>query len=48
MNLDDDEFIELDRVHINEISDLLKSGSLEDAKTIIALQHILLNYNDYK
>ncbi|PTL16968.1 ADP-ribose pyrophosphatase [Staphylococcus gallinarum] len=48
MNLDDDEFIELDRVHINEISDLLKSGSLEDSKTIIALQHILLNCNDYK
>ena len=24
MNLDDDEFIELDRVHINEISNLLK------------------------
>ncbi|RIP34277.1 NUDIX hydrolase [Staphylococcus gallinarum] len=48
MNLDADEFIELDNVKVDEIEDLLKSTTLEDAKTIIALQHFLLNYNDYK
>ncbi|MCG7339691.1 NUDIX hydrolase [Staphylococcus sp. ACRSN] len=48
MNLDEDEFIVLENVKINDIKSLLQSGELEDAKTIIALQHFLLNYNDYK
>ncbi|MGO3049437.1 ADP-ribose pyrophosphatase [Staphylococcus casei] len=47
MNLDDDEFIELEFYHLKDINNLLQSQELEDAKTIIALQHLLLNYNHY-
>ena len=47
MNLDDDEFIELEFYHLKDINKLLQSQELEDAKTIIALQHLLLNYNHY-
>ncbi|WP_409327769.1 NUDIX hydrolase [Staphylococcus pseudoxylosus] len=48
MNLDDDEFIELEQYSLLEVKDMLKNKELEDAKTIVALQHLLLNYNDYK
>jgi len=48
MNLDDDEFIELEQYSLLEVEDMLKNKELEDAKTIIAIQHLLLNYNDYK
>ena len=48
MHLDDDEFIELVYYDVDDIKDMLKNKYFEDAKTIIALQHLLLNYNDYK
>ncbi|ANQ64331.1 NUDIX hydrolase [Staphylococcus equorum] len=48
MNLDDDEFIEIETYNIEEITVMLQNQEIEDAKTIIALQYLLLNYNHYK
>lgn len=48
MNLDDDEFIEIETYNIEEITVMLQNKEIEDAKTIIALQYLLLNYNHYK
>lgn len=42
---DDDEFIELFWTPFSEIDSLLQSGQVRDAKTILALQTLLLNYN---
>ena len=47
MHLDDDEFLEVKSYSIAEIKRMLQNNELEDAKTIIALQYLLLNYNDY-
>ncbi|PTE75047.1 ADP-ribose pyrophosphatase, partial [Staphylococcus equorum] len=41
MNLDDDEFIELETYNIEEITIMLQNKEIEDAKTIIALQYLL-------
>lgn len=48
MNLDDDEFIEIETYNIEEITVMLQNKEIEDAKTIIALQYLLFNYNHYK
>lgn len=48
MNLDDDEFIEIETYNIEEITIMLQNKEIEDAKTIIALQYLLLNYNHSK
>ncbi|WP_436859956.1 NUDIX hydrolase [Staphylococcus caeli] len=48
MQLDDDEFLEVSLYSLSEIETMIRNHELEDAKTIIALQHLLLNYNDYK
>ncbi|MCU5745458.1 NUDIX hydrolase [Staphylococcus sp. SQ8-PEA] len=48
MHPDEDEFIEIQLFSIEEIAEMLQRGELEDAKTIIALQHMLLNYNHSK
>lgn len=48
MNLDDDEFIEIETYNIEEITVMLQNKEIEDAKTINALQYLLLNYNHYK
>ncbi|HLR19663.1 MAG TPA: NUDIX hydrolase [Staphylococcus sp.] len=48
MNLDDDEFIEIETYNIELLESMLQNKELEDAKTIIAVQHLLLNYNHYK
>lgn len=48
MNLDDDEFIEIETYNIEEITVMLQNKEIKDAKTIIALQYLLLNYNHYK
>lgn len=45
LNLDEDEFVELHKVPVSEIKSLLDSQEIEDAKTIIGLQYVLLNYN---
>ncbi|SCT03364.1 NUDIX hydrolase [Staphylococcus caeli] len=48
MQLDDDEFLEVSYYSLSEIESMIRNHEFEDAKTIIALQHLLLNYNDYK
>lgn len=48
LNLDDDEFVELHKIHLDDIHALLENHEIEDAKTIIALQYVLLNYNHSK
>ena len=48
MDLDDDEFVELHKIHLDDIHALIENHEIEDAKTIIALQHLLLNYNHSK
>lgn len=42
---DEDEDIRLEWVHFNKIDALLKSGKIEDAKTILALQYVLVYIN---
>ena len=41
LEADDDECIEVERFDRNQVMDLLDSGNLTDAKTIIMLQHFL-------
>ena len=48
MNLDEDEFVELHELSIEEAATKLKNGEITDAKTIIAIQYLLLNYNHSK
>ncbi|MEQ6959479.1 NUDIX hydrolase [Staphylococcus arlettae] len=48
MNLDDDEFVELHELSIEEATTKLQNGEITDAKTIIAIQYLLLNYNHSK
>ena len=48
LNLDDDEFVELHKIHLDDIHALIENHEIEDAKTMIALQYVLLNYNHYK
>ncbi|MDO9629491.1 MAG: NUDIX hydrolase [Acholeplasmataceae bacterium] len=40
---DEDEFIEIEYIERNQISNLLSSGLITDGKTIIALQYYLMN-----
>ncbi|MEQ6036495.1 NUDIX hydrolase [Staphylococcus saccharolyticus] len=48
MNLDEDEFVELHKLPIKDVKSMLDNKEIADAKTIIALQHLLLNYNHFK
>ncbi|RIM66197.1 NUDIX hydrolase [Staphylococcus arlettae] len=48
MNLDDDEFVELHELTIEEATTKLQNGEITDAKTSIAIQYLLLNYNHTK
>nr|WP_263313222.1 NUDIX hydrolase [Mammaliicoccus sp. Marseille-Q6498] len=48
VNLDDDEFLHLKKLPISEIKELVLSQKIEDAKTMIAFQYLLLNYNHSK
>ncbi|EHJ53078.1 NUDIX hydrolase [Streptococcus macacae] len=43
---DDDEVIELFELTYNECMDLVASGAIEDAKTLIALQYFALHFKD--
>ncbi|HHE7718173.1 TPA: ADP-ribose pyrophosphatase, partial [Staphylococcus aureus] len=45
---DEDEFVEVIKVPIENVKSMLMNKEIEDAKTIIALQHLLLNYNHSK
>lgn len=42
--LEDDEFLELEKIHVNDLKDLLDSGRVRDAKSVIAIQHVLLHH----
>ena len=42
LDMDEDEFIELVECTINDVKQYLKNGEITDAKTIVALQHYLL------
>ncbi|HAL09189.1 MAG TPA: ADP-ribose pyrophosphatase [Staphylococcus sp.] len=48
VNLDEDEFLHLSKIPIDNIKSLLLSQEIEDAKTMIAFQYLLLNYNHSK
>lgn len=48
VHLDEDEFVEVIKVPIENVKSMLMNKEIEDAKTIIALQHLLLNYNHSK
>ncbi|MCG3401072.1 NUDIX hydrolase [Staphylococcus massiliensis] len=48
VDLDDDEFVEHITLPIDKVKEALQNQEFEDAKTIIALQYLLLNYNHYK
>lgn len=43
--LEDDEFLELEKIHVSKLSELLKSGRVRDAKTIVAIQHVLMHHS---
>ena len=43
---DDDEVLELFELTYEECMDLVRSGAIEDAKTIIALQYFALHLRD--
>lgn len=44
-NLDDDEFLDIEKVPLNHLGKLLTDGSIRDAKTIVAVQYVLSKYN---
>ena len=48
MKLDEDEFLDIKKYTIEEVKNLLLSQKIEDAKTMIAFQYLLLNYNHSK
>lgn len=41
--LEDDEFLDIDKIPLNSLKENLEKGHFRDAKTIIAVQYILLN-----
>ena len=43
---DDDEVIELFELTYDECMELVRSGDIEDAKTLIALQYFALHFKD--
>lgn len=45
VHLDPDEFVEQVELSLDEINDLIQNHQIEDAKTLIALQHVLSHYN---
>lgn len=46
--MDEDEDIDLISIEVKDIRALLKSGAITDGKTLIALQHVLLNEEDFR
>ncbi|MBI5975333.1 NUDIX hydrolase [Staphylococcus canis] len=48
LNLDEDEFVESVYYSIDEIKNAVHNNEIEDAKTLIAFQYVLLNYNHSK
>lgn len=45
--LDEDEFLEIEKIKITDLEQLMKENVFRDAKTLIAVQHVLYS-NNYK
>ena len=45
--LDDDEFLELEKIELSQLEEKLRNGTFKDAKTVVGVQHVLYS-NDYK
>lgn len=43
--LDDDEFLDIVTVQLQDLKKLLQAGAFRDSKTIIAVQHVIAAYN---
>ncbi|WP_020008370.1 NUDIX hydrolase [Salinicoccus albus] len=43
--LDEDEFLDIEKVPLDRLHSLLMNGTIRDAKTIIAVQYVLSKYN---
>ncbi|MDK4102987.1 NUDIX hydrolase [Staphylococcus pseudintermedius] len=48
VNLDEDEFVEKVRYSLDDVKKAVEARTIEDAKTFIAFQHLLLHYNHSK
>ncbi|HDU1457453.1 TPA: NUDIX hydrolase [Staphylococcus pseudintermedius] len=48
VNLDEDEFIEKVLYSLDDVKKAVEARTIEDAKTFIAFQHLLLHYNHSK
>ncbi len=47
LKLDDDEFLNVHLLSLDEAKQLIGSQKIVDAKTVFAIQHFELNYNNY-
>lgn len=43
--LDDDEFLDIVKVRLEDLKKLLQEGAFRDSKTLIAVQHVIASYN---
>lgn len=43
--LEDDEFLEIEKIHMSKLEDLRLSGRVRDAKSIIAIQYVLIHHS---
>ncbi|PWZ74400.1 ADP-ribose pyrophosphatase, partial [Staphylococcus pseudintermedius] len=48
VNLDEDEFVEKVLYSLDDVKKAVEACTIEDAKTFIAFQHLLLHYNHSK
>ncbi|GAB0324717.1 NUDIX hydrolase [Staphylococcus pseudintermedius] len=48
VNLDEDEFVEKVLYSLDDVKKAVEARTIEDAKTFIAIQHLLLHYNHSK
>lgn len=48
VNLDEDEFVEKVLYSLDDVKKAVEARTIEDAKTFIAFQHLLLHYNHFK
>ncbi|HDV6083206.1 TPA: NUDIX hydrolase [Staphylococcus pseudintermedius] len=48
VNLDEDEFVEKVLYSLDDVKKVVEARTIEDAKTFIAFQHLLLHYNHSK
>ncbi len=43
--LDEDEFLDIVKVRLEDLKKLLQEGAFRDSKTLIAVQHVIASYN---